>query len=140
MIPLGAGVLVLSLAATTATSHERPHPRLQTLTKRTWGVEVLGVRRVAAGHMLEFRYHVLDPKKAQPLFVRKSKPLLIDRKSGAALEVPRPPTTGALRNSDLPLANHDYWMLFVNPGGFVRPGNEVSVVIGEFRVDGLVVE
>src|SRR6266481_6373695 len=33
-----------------------------------------------------------------------------------------------------------YWMVFSNKGSFVKRGNRVSVEIGRFRVDGLVVQ
>ncbi len=117
-----------------------PHPREATRMKRQWGVEVLGVRQTAAGYMLEFRYRVLDAARAKPLFERRTKPVLVDEQSGLSLVVPTPPKTGALRNSNPPLAGHTYWMFFGNPGGFVRPGRRVSVVIGDFRAEGIVVQ
>lgn len=116
------------------------HPREATRMKRRWGVEVIGIRQTAAGHMLEFRYRVIDPAMAKPLFVRRTKPVLVDEASGAEFVVPTPPKTGALRNSDPPLAGHTYWMFFTNPGRFVKPGNRVSVVIGDFRAEGIVVQ
>lgn len=116
------------------------HPREATRMKREWGVEVLGVRQTAAGYMLEFRYRVLDAARAKPLFERRTRPVLVDQESGVSLVVPAPPKTGALRNSNPPLAGHTYWMFFGNPGGFVKPGRRVSVVIGEFRAEGIVVQ
>jgi hypothetical protein len=117
-----------------------PHPRMATRMKRQWGVEVIGVKQTAAGYMLEFRYRVIDPLKAKPLFERKTKPALVHETSGSRFVVPTPPKTGALRNSNPPLAGHTYWMFFANPGGYVKPGERVSVVIGDFRADGLVVQ
>lgn len=108
--------------------------------KRQWGVEVIWVRQTAGGYMLEFRYRVIDPVKAKALFERKIKPMLVDEESGAQFVVPTPPKTGALRNSNPPVAGLTYWMFFGNPGAFVKPGRRVSVVIGEFRADGLVVQ
>ena len=116
------------------------HPRHKTLMKRQWGVEVVGVRSTAAGYMLEFRYRVIDPRLAKPLFERRTKPVLLDEETGSRFVVPTPPKTGALRNSNPPLAGHTYWMFFANPGGFVKPGRRVSVLIGDFRADGLVVQ
>jgi hypothetical protein len=116
------------------------HPRKASLVKRQWGVDVLGVRSTAAGYMLEFRYRVLDAEKARPLFERRTKPVLVDEASGATFAVPTPPKTGALRSSNPPLAGRTYWMVFANPGGYVKPGRRVSVVIGEFRADGIVVQ
>jgi hypothetical protein len=127
-------------ATGTAPGDAPPHRRQWTILKRRWGVDVLGVRHNAAGYMLEFRYRVLDPEKARPLFVRQTKPVLVDEASGARFVVPTPAKTGALRNSDMPVAGRTYWMFFANPGRYVEKGSRVSVEIGEFRAAGLVVE
>jgi hypothetical protein len=116
------------------------HPREKTYMKRKWGVEILFLRATAAGYMLEFRYKVLDPEKAVPLFVRKTKPLLIHQETGSELIVPTPAKTGALRNSDMPIADRHYWMFFSNPNKIVQPGDRVNLQIGEFAVEGLVVQ
>jgi hypothetical protein len=123
--------------ASTETAH---HPREKTLLKRQWGVEVMFVRQTAAGYMLEFRYRVLDAEKAKALFERRAKPMLTHTETGAKLIVPTPATTGALRNSNPPVAGQTYWMFFANPGKLVKPGQHVSVEIGQFRADGLVVQ
>ena len=116
------------------------HPRNNTLMKRQWGVEVLYVKQTAAGYMLEFRYKVLDPEKAAPLFERQTKPMLTHVESGSQFVVPTPAKTGALRNSNPPLEGHTYWMFFANPGKLVQPGEHVNIEIGEFKVEGLVVQ
>ena len=134
----GPGQAAVSPAKTASPVPPR-HPRERTFVKRRWGVEVMDVRQTAAGYMLEFRYRVLNAEKAKPLFERGTKPLLTHAESGAKLVVPTPAKTGALRNSNPPLAGHTYWMFFANPGKLVQPGDHVSVEIGEFRVDGLVV-
>jgi len=124
-----------------AASHEAArHPREKTFLKRQWGVDVMYVRQTAAGYMLEFRYRVMDAEKAKPLFERQTKPVLTHAETGAQLIVPTPAKTGALRNSNPPLAGHTYWMFFANPGKLVKPGQHVSIQIGEFRADGLVVQ
>jgi hypothetical protein len=115
------------------------HPREKTYMKRKWGVEILFLRETAAGYMLEFRYKVLDPVKAAPLFVRKTKPVLMHVRTGRQLTVPVPAKTGALRNSDTPLADHTYWMFFANPNKLVKPGDLVNLQIGDFAVEGIVV-
>jgi hypothetical protein len=132
LVGLGRPSEALELAAT-------HHPREKTFLKRQWGVEVMDVRETAAGYMLEFRYRVLDAEKAKPLFERRTKPVLTHAETGAKLIVPTPPTTGALRNSNPPLEGRVYWMFFANPGRLVKPGEHVSVAIGAFHADGLVV-
>jgi hypothetical protein len=108
--------------------------------EQRWGVQVVGIRVSAAGQMLDFRYNVIDPVKAAPLFVRKTKPYLIDLKSGASLVVPVPAKTGPLRSSNTPLEGRTYFMFFGNAGKLVQPGNRVTVVVGDFRAENLTVE
>jgi uncharacterized Zn-binding protein involved in type VI secretion len=105
-----------------------------------WGVRVEGIRLAAAGYMLDFRYRVVDARKAKPLFDRRTKPVLLDEATGARMTVPTPPTTGALRNSNDPKAGRTYFMFFANPARFVQSGNTVTITIGAFSVDGLRVE
>jgi len=136
---LAGGLAVLALTVSAVASETAPHPRLKTYMKRTWGIEVLFVREAAAGYMLEFRYKVLDPEKAKPLFERQTKPVLTHLKTGAKMIVPTPAKTGALRNSYAPKPDHIYWMFFANPGKLVRPGDLVDIEIGDFRVEKLVV-
>lgn len=105
-----------------------------------WGVKVLPIRLSAEGYMLDFRYRVLDAEKAAPLFDRKIKPYLVDEATGAILVVPEPPKVGALRNTRKPQPDRNYFILFANPGRYVQKGRKVTVVIGDFKAEHLVVE
>jgi len=105
-----------------------------------WGIEVTSIRLTANDHMIDFRYRVLDPEKAASLFVRQTKPQLVDEKSGKVLVVPDTAKIGPLRNSYQPQQGRIYWMFFGNAGNLVKAGDKVSVVIGEFRADDLVIE
>ena len=105
-----------------------------------WGIEVASIRLTAHNHMIDFRYRVLDPAKAAELFVRQNKPALIHQETGRVLAVPETAKVGPLRNSNQPQQGKIYWMFFGNAGDLVESGDEVTVVIGEFRVEDLVVE
>mgnify|MGYP001826241305 CR=1 FL=1 len=105
-----------------------------------WGIELIGMRSTAYGHMLDFRYRVLDAEKAAPLFVRKTKPYLIHQDSGKALAVPNTPKLGSLRNTNMPQQGRTYWMFFGNSHGVVKKGDKVTVAIGDFRATDLEVE
>jgi hypothetical protein len=107
---------------------------------RKWGIRVESMRLTASGYMLDFRYTVVDARKAKPLFERRIKPVLTDEASGVVMAVPTPPKTGALRNSYDPKMGKTYFMFFGNPARFVKPGNTVTVTIGKFRVSGVKVE
>lgn len=137
---IATSLVAVLLIAVPAEANPDRHPREKTFMKRTWGVEVMFVRQTSAGYMLEFRYKVLDPEKAAPLFERQTKPVLIHANSGARLIVPTPAKTGALRNSNSPLIDHDYWMFFANPGKLVEPGDRVTIEIGDFVAENIVVQ
>jgi hypothetical protein len=106
-----------------------------------WGIEVLAMRRTAAGYMLDFRYRVLDAAKAAPLLERRNKPIIKVEKSGATLGVPMPPKIGSMRNATKHVKpNRNYFALFANPGQHVKVGDQITIVIGDFRAEHLVVE
>lgn len=104
-----------------------------------WGIELTALRMTAANRMIDFRYRVLDKDKAAPLFERQTKPYLIHQPSGKVLAVPNTAKVGSLRNSNMPKQGRIYWMFFGN-NGVVKNGDKVSVVIGDFQADNLVVE
>lgn len=105
-----------------------------------WGIRILSLRLTAAGFMLDFRYRVIDPAKALPLFDRATEPRLIDQASGRFVLVPRTAKIGPLRNSDEPIANTNFFILFDNPRRFIQRGSKVTVVVGDFKVENLTVE
>jgi hypothetical protein len=109
-----------------------------------WGVQPLAVRLSGAGYMLDFRLRVLDREKAAPLLVRRSDCHLIAEKSGGVLQVARSPKVGALRSTvraeSMVKEGRIYGALFANPGRFVNAGDRVTVVMGDFRAEHLVVQ
>lgn len=105
-----------------------------------FGIEITSIRMTAAGYMVDFRYRVLDPGKAADLFERQTKPYLIDQASGKVLSVPTTAKVGPLRTSDNPQQGRIYWMFFGNTRGLVQSGSKVTVVIGDFRMEDLVVQ
>ncbi len=111
----------------------------QTMREK-WGIEVTTIRMAADGHMVDFRYRVLDAKKAMTLFVRANKPYLTDQASKKVLAVPNLGKVGPLRTSNMPQEGRIYWMFFGNRGGLVKPGSKVTITIGDFHVENLVVQ
>lgn len=105
-----------------------------------WGLDSLKVKSVEAGALIRFTYRVLDPEKAKPLNDEKNEPSLIDPKTGVKLIVPSLEKVGKLRQVSTPEASKVYWMTFSNKGGFVKAGDRVDIVIGNFHANGLVVE
>ena len=105
-----------------------------------WGIELTAMRITAEGHMVDFRYRVLDADKAAPLFKRQTKPYLIHQESGKVLAVPNTAKIGSLRNSNTPQEGRIYWMFFGNHHRLVQKGDKVTVAIGDFRARDLEVE
>jgi hypothetical protein len=105
-----------------------------------WGVDSLAVKWTESGEIIRFSYRALDPDKAKPLNDKKSEPSLIDPRAGVSLVVPSLEQVGQLRQSADPEEGKSYWMAFSNKGRLVKRGDRVSVVIGQFRADGLVVD
>lgn len=105
-----------------------------------WGIEVTSIRLSTHDHMIDYRYRVLDAEKAADLFKRQIKPHLIHQETGKVLAVPETAKLGPLRNSNIPQEGRIYWMFFGNAGKLVKAGDKVTVVIGEFRVEDLIVE
>ena len=106
------------------------------------GVKIRGVRLSAAGFMLDLRYRVLDAAKAAPLLDRKVQPYLQDSR-GARLGVPASPKVGQLRSTRRGgeiLMDRDYSMLFGNPGRYLKPGSKITLVVGEQKLENLIVE
>ena len=108
--------------------------------RRLWGVDNLQVKQTASGELIRFSYTVVDATKAKPLNDKRETPYLIDASTGARLEVPQTEKVGQLRQVATPVNGREYFMVFFNQHGVVKPGNRVSLVIGKFRIDGLTVE
>lgn len=105
-----------------------------------FGIEVVALRSTAAGHMLDFRFRVVDLEKAMPFFREDIKPYLVDQASGKSLNVPVPAKLGPMRPTGRnPKLGVTYWMFFGNPG-LVEPGDKVTIAIGDYRLTDLVVQ
>jgi len=114
--------------------------RARTYYELVWGVDSLSVKSTESGEVIRFSYRVLDADKANTLNDKKAEPSLIDPQAGVQLVVPSLEKVGKLRQSSAPQAGRSYWMAFSNKGRLVKRGDRVSVVIGQFRADGLVVD
>lgn len=110
-------------------------------TGAEWGIEVSSLRLSAAGYMLDFRYRVTDPEKAAPFMDRSVKPCLIDQATGAKMYVPSPPKIGSLRQTSRnPKPGRTYFVLFANPGRFIKRGSAVTIAMGACKLRNLIVE
>jgi len=112
---------------------------VQEKLRTDWGIEVVGLRLTAGGHMLDFRYRLLDASKGKDLFGWEVKPVLTDLATGLKLEVPRPPKIGPLKQTrNAPIEGRTYFVLFGNPGRFIKTGSVLSLEIGKLEIEQLV--
>lgn len=145
------GVIILALLTSFITMYagcrqasrteQNPKEPNQDEFEQMWGVQIKGLRLSAGGYMLDFRYTIVDPNKAAHLMDNTVKPYIADEKTGSKFIVPAPPKVGSLRQkSQEPLAGKTYFIMFANPGKFLKQGDRVTVVIGDFSVQNLIVE
>lgn len=107
-----------------------------------WGIEIVGLRLTAEGNMIDLRYRIVDPDKATFLVDRTIKAYLLDQASGRAVGVPNTAKVGPLRQTTKygkPPAGRVFFMLFANPGRFIEAGSELTLAVGNLRVENLVV-
>jgi hypothetical protein len=123
-------------------STQKIDPEVVKELKDRWGVELLGIRNSAAGMFLDFRFKVLDADKSLPLFDHRIKPYVIAEKSAIKLPVPIAAKVGAFRPTNRGKnikSDKTYYILFGNPDRHVKTGETVTVVIGDFKVEHLIV-
>jgi hypothetical protein len=105
-----------------------------------WGIKITAVRLIAAGRMLDFRYRVTDPKKAEPLIRPGMAAYVLHEKTGIKMAVPETKYGKLRQTARQANANRQYLVMFACPGGVVNRGDRVTVVIGDFKAEHLVVE
>lgn len=106
----------------------------------TWGVDQMSAKLAESGQLVRFSYRVIDAAKAKVLQDKASNPNLLDEAAHVVLVVPVMEKVGPLRQTMSAENGKSYWMVFSNKGNMVKSGHRVSVVIGAFRVDGLIVQ
>lgn len=96
-------------------------------------VTLLGV--TAGGGMIEFRYQVVDPDKASLVLHDDSRrPVLVAEDSGATLAMLSRPHS---HKAELQLGG-TYFFLMANTRNALRDGTNVTVIIGEDRLEHVV--
>lgn len=149
-VPLACGLLVVTLQLGGCATNNKPiseggeggavtrptHCKIE----EKLGICIEGVRRSAAGYMLDLRYKVVDSGKAAPLLDRKVHPYLLEQASGAKLFVPSSAKIGPLRQTTgKPVSGQTFFALFANPGRYVGAGQKLTLVVGDQRVENLTV-
>jgi len=116
-----------------------PHRETE-IASAVWGVDSFSVKSVESGELIRFNYRVVDGDRAKVLNDKKNEAYLIAQDKHVKLVVPSLEKVGQLRQSSTPTQGNTYWMAFSNPGRPVKPGDRVDIEIGQFHVQGLLVQ
>jgi hypothetical protein len=108
--------------------------------EQQWGIKVSAIRLTASGYLLDFRYRVIDSTKASDVLKRGQQSYAIHEASGKKLPVTNSKLGPMRQTAVKPLANHTYFVMFSNPATLVKKGDQVTVVIGDFKAEHLTVE
>lgn len=122
--------------------YKRPHmtPGMRSYYASLWGVDNPKVHLTNSGNLVRFTAHVVNAERAKVLADERATPALVARRAGVALQVPQMENVGKLRQISAVENGKDVWMVFSNKGFPVRTGDRVDVVVGDFRVENLVVD
>ncbi len=97
-----------------------------------YGIKVDLLAVTAAGGLVELRYQVVDPDKAAPLVHDPDlSPALVSESTGQTLRMSSPPHH---HGQDLQLGG-TYFFLMANTQGALTKGDEVTLVIGDARLE-----
>ena len=113
---------------------------LASKAEKKWGILPLSVKLTASGQLVDYRYLVIDPAKAEAIMKLADNAYLIDQTSGTKLSVARTKTGPQIQPRTRPIAGQIYPILFYNTAKVIKPGNQVTLVVGELRMEDIVVE
>jgi hypothetical protein len=100
-----------------------------------WGIRVTQIGVTADGGMLDFRYIVIDPDKAQAIAELQNVPILIDEQTGTEIN------SAALMIHRTSLqAGATYFFLYRNTNGAVQRGHTVTVKLGDVKLERVVAQ
>jgi hypothetical protein len=134
------GLAALPAIAVASAEGTPSESRLLSDSEKTFGIKVVSLRPTAGGQMLDLRFQVIDPAKAKPVLDKNKKAYILDGKTGKTLPVPVT-KAGSMRQATLkPETGRVYFILFSNPNRMVTEGGSVSLLIGDFRKDGIIVD
>jgi hypothetical protein len=100
------------------------------------GVRIVYVAVTGGGGLIDLRYQVVDPDKANAVHDANNPPTLVDEATGLVVNQL---LMGHLHTRTF-TAGQTYYLIFENPGNIVQSGNKVSVLLGDAEVDHVTVK
>ncbi len=135
----GPAIIVLAMSLLAGCATGGPGPAEGEVDR--YGIHIEGVRQTAAGHMLDFRYRVVDAERAATVIHPRLRPYLVDQQTGKQYVVPTLGRVGPLRQTRAKVeAGRTYFVFFANPGRALAQGTKVSVVMGDLVIKDLTVQ
>ena len=99
-----------------------------------YGIKINLLAVVAAGGLVELRYQVVDPDKADPLLHDDDlRPALVVEDTGATLVL----TSSKHHHSTETDLGGTYFLLFANAHNAIHRGDRVTLVLGDVRLEHL---
>ena len=146
--------------ATAAADPAPPTPSLGPALEEKWGIQVSNLRLGMGNSVVDLRYKVVAPEKAALLTRDSHTVYLIDQASGAKIQMLGRPQEGTWSTNVRPrtaarmlhqagefpptpnrlVAGKIYSLLLPNAGGTVKSGSKVALVVGDLRLENLIVE
>ena len=106
-----------------------------------WGIEVIGLYPAVGGRVLDLRYKILDKAKAAQLPNELGGIYIIDEATGMRTQLPNSAKTGSIPQNPQKLeVGRTYSFSFPNQFTSFKSGSKVTLVIGTFRAEHLVVQ
>ncbi len=110
-------------------------PASAEVIEERWGIRITHIAVLADGGLIDFRFQILDPEKAMPLFNLEDRPLLYVETTGQLVDsLYHPPHGHEL------VAGYTQYFLYNNHGGVIKPGTLVSVILGDLRLEHIVAQ
>lgn len=114
---------------------QRPAVSAAGLADRS-GVRIVYVAVTGGGGLIDLRFQVVDPDKADSIHNNATPPALVDDATGVVVNnllMGHSHTNGFT-------AGQTYYLIFENPGNLVQQGGTVSVLLGNAQVDHVTVQ
>jgi hypothetical protein len=108
-------------------------PASAEVVEAQWGIRITHIAVLADGGLIDFRFQVIDPDKAAPLFSLDNRPILIVEATGRRVESLYHPL-----HSHTIVAGQSQYILYNNTGGAIQSGAAVSVLLGDVRLEHII--
>lgn len=147
---IGAGAFVFWLASTMPVAEDANAPLFDPKAAALWqrpsvsdsglvrtsGVRITVVSLTGGGGLVDLRFQVVDPDKANALHDPDHPPALIDEETGLVVSY----LLMGHSHTDAFKAGTTYYLVFENPGNIVQRDAKVTVLLGAAQVEHVVVK